>query len=98
MPEMPQKAAPGAAASRPVTVRIYTKAQCSLCEVARRALADIGTRVSFTLEVVDIRGSADTWVRYRHAVPVIEVDGREVARLRIDAVGLERELVAAAGR
>lgn len=81
-----------------MTVRIYTKAGCTPCEVARRALADIGTRVPFTLEVVDIRGSEDTWVRYRHAVPVIEVDGREVARLRVDAAALERELAAAAGR
>lgn len=81
-----------------MTVRIYTKARCSLCEVARRALADIGTRVPFTLEVVDIRGSEDTWVRYRHAVPVIAVDGQEVARLRVDAAQLERELVARAAR
>jgi len=77
-----------------VTVRIYTKARCRLCEVAKAALADIGTRVSFTLEVVDIRGSEDTWVRYRHAVPVIEVDGQEVARLRVDAGHLERALLA----
>ena len=81
-----------------MTVRIYTKARCTLCEVARHALADIGTRVPFTLEVVDIRGSEDTWVRYRHAVPVIEVDGQEVARLRVDAALLERELMVLGGR
>ena len=81
-----------------MTVRIYTKARCTLCDAARRALADILTRVPFNLEVVDIRGNQDTWVRYRHAVPVIEVDGQEVARLRVDPVRLERALLARAGR
>ena len=75
-----------------VTVRIYTKPRCSLCETARRALEEIRTRVDFVLEVVDIRDGADTWERYRHAVPVVTVDGEEFARLRIDPVGLEARL------
>lgn len=75
-----------------MTIRIYIKSRCSLCEEACAALAEMQTRVSFTLEHVDIRSSEDTWVRYRHAVPVVEVDGEEVARLRIDLVDLERRL------
>jgi len=75
-----------------VTVRIYIKPRCSLCEEARAALADIATRVTFVLEVVDIRDEPDTWERYRHAVPVVTVDGHEVSRLRLDAPALEVRL------
>ena len=75
-----------------VTVRIYIKPRCSLCEEARAALTDIATRVRFVLEVVDIRDEPDTWERYRHAVPVVTVDGLEVSRLRLDAPALEARL------
>jgi len=75
-----------------VTVRIYTKPRCSLCAQARRVLEEIRTRVDFVLEVVDIREDPDTWERYRHAVPVVTVNGEEIARLRVDPVGLEARL------
>jgi glutaredoxin len=75
-----------------VTVRIYTKPRCSLCEEAHQALEEIRTRVDFVLEVVDIRDDPDTWERYRHAVPVVTVDGAEIARLRLDPVVLESRL------
>ena len=75
-----------------VTVRIYTKPRCSLCAQARRVLEEIRTRVDFVLEVVDMREDPDTWARYRHAVPVVTVNGEEIARLRVDPVGLESRL------
>ena len=78
--------------SQAVTVRIYIKPRCSLCEEARGLLEQLRTRVPFVLEVVDVRDHADTWERYRHAVPVITVDGLEVARLRVDPVALESRL------
>ena len=59
---------------------------------AERDMQEIATRVDFVLEVVDIRDHADTWERYRHAVPVVTVDGEEIARLRVDKVALESRL------
>ena len=32
------------------------------------------------------------WERYRHAVPVVTLDGEEIARLRVDEKGLEDRL------
>ena len=78
--------------SQGVTVRIYIKPRCSLCEEAREVLEQLRTRVAFVLEVVDIRDQPDTWERYRHAVPVITLDGVEIARLRVDPVALASRL------
>jgi glutaredoxin len=75
-----------------VTVRIYTKPRCSLCAQARRVIEEIRTRVDFVLEVVDIRDDPDTWERYRHAVPVVTLDGEEISRLQVDPVVLESRL------
>ncbi len=68
------------------------KPRCSLCEEAHRVLEEIRARVPFTLEVVDIRDAPDTWERYRHAAPVITLDGEEIGRLRVDAAALEVRL------
>lgn len=78
--------------SQGVTVRIYIKPRCPLCEEAREVLERLRTRVAFVLEVVDIRDQPDTWERYRHAVPVITLDGVEIARLRVDPVALASRL------
>ena len=78
--------------SRPVTVRIYTKARCPLCDEARAVLADLAARVSFTLEEVDIRSSQEAWARLRYKVPVVEVDGEVVSTLRVDAAMLAHRL------
>ncbi len=75
-----------------LTVRIYLKPHCPLCEEARSVLGRFRTELGFLLEEVDIRSSADTWERYRHAVPVIAIDGEEVSRLQVDADALEARL------
>lgn len=80
--------------SQAVAVRIYIKPRCPLCEEALRLLERLRTRVEFVLEVVDIRDSAETWERYRHAVPVVTVDGQEAGRLRLDAAAVEARIVA----
>jgi len=75
-----------------LTVRIYLKPRCSLCEEALSLLHRLRSELGFFLEEVDIRRSTDTWDRYRHAVPVIAVDGQEVSRLRFDPSAVEARL------
>jgi glutaredoxin len=75
-----------------VRVRIYTKARCPLCDEARAVLADLASRVSFTLEEVDIRSSGTAWARFRYQVPVVEVDGEVVSTLRVNAATLEKRV------
>jgi hypothetical protein len=45
-------------------------------------------KIRFDLEFVDISGDSQAYGRYRDRVPVVEVDGREVAAAPID----ERQL------
>lgn len=81
--------------SRTVTdarVVLYTKPGCHLCEdmldVVRPALRDAG----LTLEERDITASLDDYLQYRYDVPVLVIDGREVARHRITASALSTAL------
>ena len=66
-----------------VTVTLYTKPGCHLCEpVAETITAAAGVRAfqSLTRNILD---DLDDFERYRHAIPVVTVNGAEVARYRL---------------
>jgi glutaredoxin len=76
-------------------VLVYTRAGCGLC---RRA-EDLVAREARRAEVhhVDVDGDAELVARYGVRVPVIEVDGVEVAELEL-APGTVRRAVRSARR
>lgn len=72
-------------------VTLYTKDGCRLCEEAEDALRAIQKSIQFELELVYIEDDATLLDRYQDRVPVIALDGTEVASARVD----ERTLRAA---
>jgi hypothetical protein len=64
-------------------VVLYGKPGCHLCEdmhtLVRQALRGTGVRVAER----NIALNLDDFVRYRHDIPVLAIDGREVARHRV---------------
>jgi hypothetical protein len=55
----------------------------------RTLLDEFQTEYGFTIEEIDITRDADLLARYRHDIPVLLMEGTEVARGRIS----DRELV-----
>jgi len=67
----------------PPTVTLYTKPGCHLCEPVAQtiaAAAKVRTFVSVTRNILDNPAEFD---RYKHAIPVVTVDGVEVGRYRL---------------
>ena len=62
------------------TVTVYSKPDCHLCERAKQVIARCQQKVDFALEEVDISQSAELFERYRDDIPVILLDGSEIAR------------------
>lgn len=79
----------------PARVVLYSKPGCHLCDdmraLVRRALAGTG----ITVTERNIALSLDDYARYRHDIPVLTIDGREVARHRITESALILALRAA---
>lgn len=73
---------------------LYTKQDCGLCERAERALERIRKSLNFELEIVDIEGEEAAYRSYWARVPVVAVEGKEVAEAPIDEVELEAALAA----
>jgi glutaredoxin len=69
-------------------VVLYTRQGCHLCDDAAAVLAQHG----LTFDVVDIDQDAQLRERYDECVPVVEIDGRERFRGRVDPVLLRRLL------
>lgn len=75
-------------------VVLYTKPGCHLCDDMRDQL-DAALGAATLVHEIDIAGDLDVYMRYRYDIPVLVIDGREVARHRIDDAVLAEALDAA---
>lgn len=69
--------------TRPV-LRLFSRSYCHLCEDMRTALEKLHGEYVFSLEVFDVDADPLLESRYDELVPVVEADGRELCRYRID--------------
>jgi glutaredoxin len=74
------------------TVTLYGRPGCHLCDDARTALERLRASVPFRLEEVDIERDDALLRRYLERIPVVAVDGEEVAELFVDEEALRRNL------
>ena len=73
-------------------VRVLIATGCHLCPPAVALVEEVCARHGISPEIVDIDGDVALERRYREAIPVVEVDGAEVARFVLDAAGLDAAL------
>jgi hypothetical protein len=62
-----------------------------LCDSVRAVLDELAAECGFGVEEFNIEADRTLFSRYRHEIPVVLIDGKELARGRID----ERVLIAA---
>lgn len=72
--------------SKPPIATLYTRQGCCLCDDARKLLVEHG----FEVRAVDVDADPELRERYNHCVPVVEIDGKERFRGRIDRRLLRR--------
>ena len=65
-------------------VTLYTKAECGLCEEAEEMLRRLQPDIRFELEYVNVETDSVAHERYWDRIPVVAVEGREVAAAPID--------------
>ena len=62
------------------TITIYSKPGCHLCDRAKEVVERCRQQADFTMEVVDISQNPELLQRYHDDIPVILLDGKEIAR------------------
>ena len=74
------------------TVTLYGRPGCHLCDDARAALERVRATLPFRLEEVDIERDDALMRRYLERIPVVAVDGDEVAEFFVDEEAFRRNL------
>jgi len=70
------------------------KPGCHLCAAMHGVAAPVAAELGLALTERDIRSDPDLDALYRHDIPVLLLDGREVARHRVSAEDLRARLEA----
>ena len=78
-------------------VVLYSKPGCHLCEIVEQTIRFVQRKRAFDFAKIDITTDAGLFEKYQYEIPVIEVNGAEVARHQLTAAALERALDEAGG-
>lgn len=78
-----------------MTVVVYGKRHCSLCEKALAVLAHLQRDFGYRIDYVDITADPVLSSLYREAIPVVAVNGVEIARGRVTIPAVRSALSAA---
>jgi glutaredoxin len=73
-------------------VTIYSKPDCHLCEAVEQVVREVSHRRRFRLERKNILDDPADHEKYKTAIPLVQVDGHEIARYRLTAFALEAAL------
>ena len=77
-----------------MNVKLYTKVGCGLCDEAEDALRSMQKVIQFELALVYIEDDPALLHRLGDRVPVVYIDGREVASAPINEAALRAVLSA----
>lgn len=78
-----------------MTLQIYGKPECCLCEKALKVADHLRREFGYEIEQIDITRDPELVARYGTVIPVITLDGLEIARSRVTISGVRAALAAA---
>ncbi len=71
---------------------LFSRPGCHLCDDMKAVIARVSARVPVSVDVVNIDDDAGLTARHGFEIPVLLVEGRKVAKYRIEEALLERTL------
>ena len=80
-----------------ITVELYGKPDCCLCDDAKAVLRRVQAEIPFRLREIDIQGDPELMKKYGEQVPVVYVGGMKAFKFRVDEAKLRRRLAREAG-
>ena len=60
-------------------INLYSKTNCPLCDKAKQVLQELQKEFSFQINEIDIYQDDVLLEKYQLMIPVVEIDGEEVA-------------------
>lgn len=79
-----------------MTLTLYSRPGCHLCEEMKGVIEKVAVSEPIDLREVDVSGDPDLERRYGLEIPVLEIDGKKIAKYRIDERALRSAIRARA--
>jgi len=76
-----------------LNLKIYSKNDCHLCDIAKKELNDLQNEIAFSITETDIEKDHEAFEKYKYLIPVIEIDGKIMFTGRIDRNRLKNALM-----
>ncbi|HYN44503.1 MAG TPA: glutaredoxin family protein [Candidatus Limnocylindrales bacterium] len=67
-----------------LNVTLYSKKECHLCDIAKEELTSIQREFDFSIKEVDIEKDTLVFEKFKHLIPVVEVDGMVISTGRVN--------------
>jgi glutaredoxin len=74
------------------TITLYTRNGCPLCDKAKAAIVELQDDWNFILEEIDIEQDDELHERYGLMIPVVHIDGEEVAYGFVNKIDISNRL------
>src|SRR4051812_14287372 len=71
---------------------LYTRRDCCLCHEMKAIILAAAAEYSFSLEQIDVDGSAELQKQYGNQIPLLFIDGRKAFKYRLTAKQLARKI------
>jgi thioredoxin-like negative regulator of GroEL len=78
----------------PVLVELISRRGCHLCDEMKTMLERLQKERPFVMRVVDVDSDPGLVLYYSHRVPVLRVDGKSIAELRVPEDELRQRVLA----
>jgi glutaredoxin len=75
-----------------ITVKIYTKEDCHLCEEAKKTLIAFQRKFPFNLEEVDISSDRILYQEFKEKIPVVFIDEKMAFKYRLEEKELRKKM------
>ncbi|XJZ26883.1 glutaredoxin family protein [Bacillota bacterium Lsc_1132] len=73
-------------------ITLYTRHGCHLCERAKQDIIELKKKIHFSFEEKDIEQSDELTERYGLMIPVVQIDGEEVAHGIVNKFDISKRL------
>lgn len=75
-----------------ISVQVYGKHDCGLCDEVKATLLKVQRDVPFDLREIDIESSPALYHTYKDRIPLVVINGRPAFKFRVDEKALRRRL------
>ena len=85
------------AQTRRVSITIYSRPGCHLCDEMKAVVDLVARWVPFTIDIIDVSNDPRLEARYGLEIPLLLINGRKAAKYRLTEDELRRILTARTG-